>query len=120
MQQNEENSKDKSNKKDGNKENLEMLLDNNSETYQIMKNQRPKNIAGGKKALINYEENKDSEDIVIPKKTLKRSNSIKLYKKHKKEKKSIILIMIVLKIQKVMKIYLKDLQMKQKKIKEIM
>ncbi len=86
MKQNEENSKDKSNKKDGNKENLEMLLDNNSETYQIMKNQRPKNIAGGKKALINYEENKDSEDIVIPKKTLKRSNSIKLYKKHKKEK----------------------------------
>ena len=44
MKQNEENSKDKSNKKDGNKENLEMLLDNNSETYQIMKNQRLKNI----------------------------------------------------------------------------
>lgn len=86
MKKNNENSKNKSNNIEEHKNNLDMLLDNNSESYQIMKNQKPKIDSKGKKVLINFEEKKESEDIELTKKTLKRSNSIKLYKKHKKEK----------------------------------
>ena len=86
MKKNNENSQNKSNNFEEPKDNLDMLLDNNSESYQIMKNQKPKIDSKGKKVLINFEEKKESDDIELTKKTLKRSNSIKLYKKHKKEK----------------------------------
>ena len=86
MKKNNENSKNKSNNIEEHKDNLDMLLDNISESYQIMKNQKPKIDSKGKKVLINFEEKKESDDIEFTKKTLKRSNSIKLYKKHKKEK----------------------------------
>ena len=86
MKNNNEKSKNKPNGIEKPKDNLDILLDNNSESYQIMKNQKPKIDSKGKKVLINFEEKKEIDDIEFPKKTLKRSNSIKLYKKHKKEK----------------------------------
>ena len=66
------------------KEKIDMLL-KNSELYQINKNDKQKTDNTGNKTYISYEESKNSEDI-IPPKGLKRSNSIKLYKKHKKQK----------------------------------
>ena len=86
MKPNNEKLKNKSKIFEESKENINFILDNNSESYQIMKNQKPKIDSKGKKVLINYEDKKDSDDIDFPKKTLKRSNSIKLYKKHKKER----------------------------------
>ena len=67
------------------KEKMDMLLNNNSDLYQINKNDKQKTDNSGNKTYVSYEESKNSEDIITPK-TLKRSNSIKLYKKHKKEK----------------------------------
>ena len=67
------------------KEKLDMLLNNNSDPYQINQNDKQKTDNSGNKTYVSYEESKNSEDI-IPPKTLKRSNSIKLYKKHRKEK----------------------------------
>ena len=69
------------------KEKLDMLLNDNSDSYQINRFEKQKTDNSGSKTYISYEESKNSEDI-IPPKTLKRSNSIKLYKKHKKEKEA--------------------------------
>ena len=68
-------------------ENLDIKFNNNTESYQIMKNQKVKiDENGKKKALINYEEvDNNKEDIPLPR-TRKRSNSVDLYKKHKREK----------------------------------
>ena len=61
------------------KEKMDMLLNNNSDSYQINKNDKQKTDNSGNKTYVSYEESKNSEDIITPK-TLKRSNSIKLYK----------------------------------------
>ena len=67
-------------------ENLDMMLNNNTESYKIMRNQKVKpDSKGNKRCLINYEENKFEEDDIIVR-TRKRSNSVDLYKKHKKER----------------------------------
>ena len=68
-------------------ENLDIKFNNNTESYQIMKNQKVKiDENGKKKALINYEEvDNNKEDIPLPR-TRKRSNSVDLYKKHKRER----------------------------------
>ena len=69
------------------KENIDMMFNNNTESYQIMKNQNVKrDEKGKKKALINYEEIKNDEDDIPQPRTRKRSNSVDLYKKHKREK----------------------------------
>ena len=87
MSQNDEKTKNRSKNQTKEKENLEIMLNNNSESYKIMKNQKVKiDECGKKKSLINYEEIKnDDEDIPHPK-TRKRSNSVDLYKKHKRER----------------------------------
>ena len=69
------------------KEKLDMLLNNNSDSYQTNRCEKQKTDNSVSKTHISYEESKNSEDI-IPPKTLKRSNSIKLYKKQKKEKEA--------------------------------
>ena len=59
-------------------ENLDMMLNNNTESYKIMRNQKVKpDSKGNKKCLINYEENKFEEDDIIVR-TRKRSNSVDL------------------------------------------
>ena len=62
------------------------LINDNSGSFQIIKNQKPTVDNSGKKALINYEESKNNDIIIQPKTLIRRSNSIKLYKMHKKEK----------------------------------
>lgn len=68
-------------------ENLDLMLNNNTESYQIMKYQKVRiDDKGKQKALINYEEIKKNEEDDPQIRTRKRSNSVDLYKKHKREK----------------------------------
>ena len=68
-------------------ENLDLMLNNNTESYQIMKYQKVRiDDKGKQKALINYEEIKKNEEDDPQIRTSKRSNSVDLYKKHKREK----------------------------------
>ena len=87
MSQNEEKEKKKSKNNPKEKENLDIMLDNNTESYLIMKCPKIKGIESGKKKYaINYEEiNNNDEDFPKPQKR-KRTNSVDLYKKHKRDK----------------------------------
>ena len=68
-------------------ENLDIIINNNIETYQIMKNKKVKiDEKGKKKALINYEEIKNNEEDIPLLRKRKRSNSVDLYKKQKRER----------------------------------
>ena len=68
-------------------ENLDIIINNNIEKYQIMKNKKVKiDEKGKKKALINYEEIKNNEEDIPLLRKRKRSNSVDLYKKHKRER----------------------------------
>ena len=68
-------------KNEKNQESNEMLSNNNSETYQIVKNEKPKIYE--EKKNNNYIDNelKNGKEDMTPR--IKRSNSIKLYKRHK-------------------------------------
>ena len=86
MSQNDEKRKNKSKNNSKEKNNLDMLFNNNDESYIVAKNQKIKiESSEKKKGTIKYEEVKNDEDIPDPR-TRKRSNSVDLYKKHKKEK----------------------------------
>ena len=61
--------------------NIDMLLNDNSESYQIIKNLKSEGNQN-RKSSVNEINNIDEE--ISPR--IRRSNSIKLYKKHKKEK----------------------------------
>ena len=68
-------------------ENLDIIINNNIETYQIMKNKKVKiDVKGKKTALINYEEIKNNEEDIPLLRKRKRSNSVDLYKKQKRER----------------------------------
>ena len=68
-------------------ENIDMILDNNEESYLIMKYQKIKrDKIGNKKCLMNYEEMKNSDEDISNLKTRRRSDSVDLYKKHKRER----------------------------------
>ena len=87
MSENEEKIKNQTKNQLKEKENLDIMFNNNTESYQIMKNQNIKrDEKGKKKALINYEEIKNNEEDIPQPRTRKRSNSVDLYKKHKREK----------------------------------
>ena len=67
---------------------MDMMLNNKSESYRITKSQKMKaNLKGSKKCLIDYEENKDDNETTLITRR-KRSNSINLYKKQRKNKES--------------------------------
>ena len=69
-----------------NNSDLDMVLNNKIESYQIIKNVRRKSSSkGSKKCLINYEDYRNDEDDTCIR-TRKRSDSIKLYKKHKRDR----------------------------------
>ena len=60
---------------------------------EIMKNQTPETNSQGQKILINFEDNKDIDNVnIITPKKLERTDSIKLYKRHKKENKKVTFI----------------------------
>lgn len=63
------------------KENLDIILSSNTESYQIMKNQKKK---PEKKCVINYEEIKNDDYLPPNPKRRRRSNSIDLYKKNQR------------------------------------
>ena len=57
-----------------------------SSPKDMVKNPKPNNKSPQKNEIKKEQKkNDDEDDLVLPVKTLKRSNSIKLYKKHKKE-----------------------------------
>ena len=63
------------------------MLDNNTESYLIMKIQKTKGIESGKKNnSINYEEIKNNDENISKPQKRKRTDSVDLYKKHKKVK----------------------------------
>jgi hypothetical protein len=69
-----------------NNSDLDMILDNKIESYQIIKNVKRKSSSkGSNKCLINYEDYRNDEDDTCIR-TRKRSDSIKLYKKHKRDR----------------------------------
>ena len=69
------------------KDDINMILNNKTESYIIMKSQKVKsNKQGKKKCLIDYEELKN-EDNLRKVRTRNRCDSVDLYKKHKREKK---------------------------------
>ena len=80
MKQNEDQSKTTLIEKD----NIDMLY-NNPETNKIMKNEISEGEEKTKKSIINYNDINNNKDDT-PSQRIKRSNSIKLYKRHKKEK----------------------------------
>ena len=62
---------------------VNMMFNNNEESYKIIKNQKMKvNNKGGKKCVIDYEEDNNETSLS----TRKRSNSVNLYKKQRKNK----------------------------------
>lgn len=68
------------------KENLDIMLNNNTESYLIMRNKNVKADNQGKeKCLLNYENDQNDESNYQPKKR-RRSNSVDLYKKHKRDR----------------------------------
>ena len=91
MSQIEENNKSKSTNYEKEESNLTML-NNNNESYQIMKNHRIKiERYKKKKPTLKREVSKNDENEEVDEKInfhvlRKRSNSVNLYKKHKKEK----------------------------------
>ena len=86
MSQNDEKTKNKSKNHSKDKNNLDMLMNNNDESYLAAKNQKIKGEnMKKKKGSINYEEEKNDEYIPDPR-TRKRSNSVDLYKKQKRER----------------------------------
>lgn len=67
---------------------LDMVLNNNIESYQIIKNvKRRASSRGSNKCLINYDDYRNDEDDTCIR-TRKRSDSIKLYKKHKRDREN--------------------------------
>jgi hypothetical protein len=69
-----------------NNSDLDMILNNKIESYQIIKNVKRKSSSkGSNKCLINYEDYRNDEDDTCIR-TRKRSDSIKLYKKHKRDR----------------------------------
>ena len=86
MSKNNEKNKNKSKNNSKVKDNLDMIMNNNEETFQSIKNQKIKGENNDKKGLINYEEIKDKDEIILQSKTRKRSNSVDLYKKQQREK----------------------------------
>ena len=69
------------------KDNIDMMLNNNTESYLIMKCQNVKGCGiRNKKCLINYEEMKNNVEDIPNIKTRKRTNSVDLYKKHKRQR----------------------------------
>ena len=69
-----------------NNSDLDMVLNNKIESYQIIKNVKRKSSSkGSNKCLINYEDYRNDEDDTCIR-TRKRSDSIKLYKKHKRDR----------------------------------
>jgi len=81
MKQNEDQSKTTLIEKD----NIDMLY-NKSEAYQIMRNAKSEGEEKTKKSIESYNDIKDNNNDDTPSPRVKRSNSIKLYKRHKKEK----------------------------------
>ena len=81
MKQNEDQSKTTLIEKD----NIDMLY-NKSEAYQIMRNTKSEGEEKTKKSIKSYNDIKDNNNDDTPSPRVKRSNSIKLYKRHKKEK----------------------------------
>jgi len=71
-----------------NNSDLDMVLNNKIESYQIIKNVKMKSSSKrSNKCLINYEDYRNEEnDTCI--RTRKRSDSIKLYKKHKRDREN--------------------------------
>ena len=69
------------------KEKLDMILNNNSESYLILKQKKIKiDRFIKKKVPLNCEEIENSDEDVPCVRTRKRSDSVDLYKKHKREK----------------------------------
>ena len=69
-----------------NNSDLDMILNNKMESYQIIKNVKRKSSSKrSNKCLINYEDFRNDEDDTCVR-TRKRSDSIKLYKKHKRNR----------------------------------
>jgi hypothetical protein len=95
MSQSDENNKTKATNTDKDEPNI-MMLSNNNESYQIMKNHRIKSERNkrkkptGKKEEVKQEEVKNEDDGIDENINIdvirKRSNSVKLYKKQKKER----------------------------------
>jgi hypothetical protein len=86
MSQNDEKTKNKSKNHSKEKNNLDMLNNNNDESYLVSKNQKIKGEGPKKKkGTINYEEVKNDEYFPDPR-TRKRSNSVDLYKKQRRER----------------------------------
>lgn len=70
-----------------NNSDIDMVLSNKIESYQIIKNVKLRKSKGSNKCLINYEDYRNEEnDTCI--RTRKRSDSIKLYKKHKRDRQN--------------------------------
>ena len=68
------------------KENLDIMLNNNTESYLILKKENIKADNQGKeKCLLNYEKDQNDEENNQQRKR-RRSNSVDLYKKHKRDK----------------------------------
>lgn len=86
----EKDDKNKNHLKENEKGNPDIIFNNrNTESYQIMKNQKiNSNEKGKQRYLINYEEIRKSDEDLSPQPSIirKRSNSVDLYKKRKRDK----------------------------------
>ena len=87
MSKNNEKNKNKIKNNSKIKDNLDMLMNNNEETYQSIKIQKIKGENNDKKkSLFNNEEINDKDELIPLAKRRKRSNSVDLYKKQQREK----------------------------------
>jgi hypothetical protein len=74
--------------KELNTSDLDMVLNNKVESYQIIKKAKMRPCSkGSNKCLINYEDYRNEDDDTCIR-TRKRSDSIKLYKKHKRDREN--------------------------------